>query len=220
MSLWRVEKNHLKIDGQEIWLSRADGSSPQRLKTQPGDWDALRDELASMLAPTAGLKVVVADCWIRYFLMELPDGIVNLKDAFRLLNARFESLYGQAATDWLLQADWHRNEPMLACALPRSLLQAVDTYSLSSLEPHLVTTWRKQCASLPATGAWCFMQDGMSILLYWQQGILRLVRQLHCADVDALLALELLRLGEQLPTEKFWTGDARPAQWRLLEAIA
>ncbi|MFZ6756039.1 hypothetical protein ACO0K9_02375 [Undibacterium sp. Ji50W] len=218
MSLWQVEKNHLNIGGQEIWLSRADGSAPHKLAAKPGDWQALREELPGLLTTKAALIVVVADCWVRYFLLELPEEISSLNDSFLLLNARFENLYGQAAADWMIQADWHKGEPMLACALPRSLLQALEMYALRSLVPQLVTVWRQQCASLPPTGTWCFVQDGISTLLYWQQGVLRLVRQLRCDDVDALLSLELLRLGEQLPADRFWTGDARPSHWLARKA--
>ncbi|MFZ6720319.1 hypothetical protein [Undibacterium sp. Ji49W] len=220
MSLWRVEKNYLNIGGQEICLTRADGSPPHKLAAKPGDWQALREELHGLLTTKAALIVVVADCWVRYFLMELPDEIVNLDDSFLLLNARFESLYGQPAAEWMIQADWHKGEPMLACALPHKLLQAIDAYALRSLVPQLIAGWRQQCANLPPTGAWCLLQDGISTLLYWQQGVLRLVRQLRCTDVDALLSLELLRLGEQLPADRFWTGDARPLHWLPLEAAA
>ncbi|MBC3917297.1 hypothetical protein H8L32_07410 [Undibacterium sp. CY18W] len=201
-------------------MARADGSPPQKLTAKPGDWQALREELHGLLTTKAALVVVVADCWVRYFLMELPDEIVSLDDSFLLLNARFENLYGQPAAEWTIQADWHKGEPMLACALPRNLLQALEAYALRSLQPQLVVMWRQQCASLPPTGAWCFVRDGVSTLLYWQEGVLRLVRQLRCADVDALLSLELLRLGAPLPTERFWSGDARPLHWLPREVAA
>lgn len=217
MSRWRAEKIGLEIGGQAIVLRRAGARQP--LAAAAGDWPAMAAELAQLLPARARLSVRVADCWVRYCLLEPPAGSASLRDCRLLLDARFEALYGHSPADWLLQADWQAGRPMLACAIPRSLRQAFTGLSLVSLErlvPALLEDWNHHCRALPETGVWCGTGDGMLNLLYWEQGSLRLVRQQRGGDANALLALELARLGAAMPQARFCSGDAMPEGWRRM----
>lgn len=210
----------LRIGAQDIALAGA------VLPVRPGDWSALADALADALAgaPAARLAVTVADCWVRYFLLAPPDGVASLRDCRLLLDARFEALYGHSPADWVLQADWQAGRPMLACALPRALLGALAPFQPASLQPRMLMAWNRHCAHLPATGALCSVADGQANLLYWVDKQLRVVRQQKGADADALLALELARLGSEVPALRYWVGalggTAAPAGWTTLEAGA
>lgn len=218
MSRWRGEKMALEIGSRRITLIRAGG--PQALTAAAGDWPVLAAELAQMLPAQARLSVRVADCWARYWLLEPPAGIASLRDCRLLLNARFEALYGQSSADWLIQADWQAGKPMLACALPRGLQQALAAYSLKCLVPALLDDWNQHCRVLAETGVWCAANDGFFNLLYWQDGVFRLVRQSRDADIDALLALELARLDAEMPAARFWSGEGALAGWQRLEKKA
>lgn len=209
-------------------LRRAGVSHP--LQTVAGDWPSMAAELAQLLPaqgrlrpqlrPRLRLAVRVADCWVRHFLLAPPAGGASLRDCRLLLAARFEALYGDSAAGWLLRADWQAGRPMLACAMPRSLRQALDGWRLASLAPVLLADWNRHCAVLPDTGAWCGSGDGMHNLLYWEQGRLRVVRQQRGGDAEALLELELARLGVDMPLQRFAAGDAAPDGWRRMELAA
>lgn len=215
MSRWRAEKITLDIGSRQVVLNRA--GIPQVLTTVAGDWLGLAAELMQILPKRVPLSVRVADCWARYWLLEPPAGITSLRDCRLLLNARFEALYGQSSADWLIQADWQIGRPMLACALPRNLPQALAVCSLACLIPALLDDWNQHCKTLPETGVWCTASDDFFSLLYWQDGIFRLMRQSHGNAVEALLVLELARLEAEMPSARFWSGDAAPADWLQVE---
>jgi hypothetical protein len=190
------------------------------LAAEAGDWPALGAELATHLPARACLNVTVADHWVRYFLFERPPSIHSLRDARLLLGARFESLYGDGAADWLLQADWHAAGPMLACALPRALGEAFAPYRLAHLLPATLGLWNRAAARLPASAAWCAEAEGRYTLLVWSERQLRVVRQLHGGDPQATLALECARLDLAPPQARLWSGAAMPPGWAALEAHA
>ncbi|MEO7579210.1 MAG: hypothetical protein ABIT83_16490 [Massilia sp.] len=211
MSRWPAEPIALHLGGAGNVLA----GTP--LAAAAGDWPALAAELAQKLAPGTRLDVRLVDCWSRYFLFETPVGVSGLRDSRLLLDARFEALYGQPPADWLLRADWQAGAPMLACAVPRALEQALAGFRLARLAPATLRSWNRHCATLPATGLWCGADDGMFNLLYWHEGQLRLVRQQRGDDLDGLLALELARLGAAMPAARFCSGRAI-AGWTALEA--
>ncbi|RSZ59670.1 hypothetical protein HF313_13035 [Massilia atriviolacea] len=218
MSRWQAENIGVDIGARSIVLQR--GARRSALNAAGGDWAALGAELAQALPARARLSVRVADRWSRTFLLEAPGGIASLRDCRLLLDARFEALYGQAPADWLLQADWQAGAPMLACAIPRALRQALAGFALARLQPALLHDWNRHCAALPADGVWCAAADGVVNLLVWHKARLQLVRQQPGTDVEGLLALEMARLGMALPAARFWSGPAAPAGWTPLEAAA
>lgn len=214
MSRWRGEHAALHVGARELVLDA--GGAATTLACRPGDWAALAGELPAR----PGLAVTLADCWVRYFLLAPPEGVASLRDCRLLLDARFEALYGQSPHEWVLQADWQAGAPMLACAVPRALVQALSPARPASIRPALLNLWNRHCARLPQTGALCAHADGMANLLYWSGSTVRLVRQQRGADPDALLALELARLEADVPAARFWSGAHAPAGWTALEAAA
>ncbi|TFW36189.1 hypothetical protein [Massilia horti] len=218
MSRWLADHCELHVSARGISLLR--GGERIGLACQAGEWELLAAELPGCVPANARLSVTLADCWARYFLLVPPDGLASLRDCRLLLAARFEALYGQPADDWLLQADWQAGAPMLACAIPRGVVRSFAAFRLARLLPELLDRWNRYCPRLPLTGALCGNADGLANLLYWRDGLMRVVRQQRGADPDALLALELARLGAQPPQALFWSGPAAPAGWAGLEERA
>lgn len=210
MSLWRTNSAALAIGAQALTL---DGKP---LAAAAGDWPALAAELAQLLPARTRLSVELADVWVRYFLLDPPAGVNSLRDCRLLLPARFEALYGHGAADWLLRADWQAGAPMLACALPRALAQALAAFRPAQLVPALLGAWNRSARTLPASGAWCAAAHGQLTLLYWQDGRLRLVRQQRGQHAEGLLTLELTRLDAPLPPVRLWSGEAMPVGWGAL----
>jgi hypothetical protein len=214
VSRWLPESFSVDIGAHRVALRR--GRERTVLASAAGDWDALGAELARVLPARARPSVLVADTWVRHFLLDPPAGVTSLRDCRLLLDARFDALYGQAPADWVLQASWEAGAPMLACALPRALVQALDPVRPASLAPRLTHTWNRHCARLPAAGAWCAAADGQVNLLVWSDARLRIVRQQRGIDADLLLARELARTGLPQPVAHFWSGDSRPSGWTPL----
>jgi hypothetical protein len=183
-------------------------------------------ELLAGVHANKRVAVTVADSRVRYFLLAPPEGVASLRDCRLLLDARFESLYGHPPHEWVLQADWQAGRPMLACAMPRALLHTLASLRPVAVRPHLLVLWNRHCARLPATGVLCASRDGMANLLYWEHGIMRLVRQQrHTGAGDpealqALLSLELARLEAEPPGARFWSGERAPPGWTALEGGA
>ncbi len=216
MSRWRANIIQLHIDSQQVYLTGAGAQG--KLSVVAGDWSALNAELARFLPKRVRLQVRVADCWVRYWLLDLPVGINSIRDGQVLLQARFESLYGQSAADWLIQADWQSEGAVLACAMPHALQQALAIFAPERLMPALLEDWMHHCAVLPRTGIWCAADDSLVSIVYWQEGRMRLVRQQRTQDIDALLRFEFTRLEEDLPAARFWSGPMVPQGWQRLEA--
>lgn len=213
MSRWQTETLALEIGAAAITLGSA------RLNAPAGDWAALAGELGSAVPARARLQVIVADNWARYFLLDPPAGVASLRDCRLLLQARFEALYGHSAADWVLQADWQAGRAMMACALPRSLVQSLDGCRLGQLVPALLAQWNRQCGKLPASGAWCVSSGEVLNLLVWHEGSLKVVRQQRGGSADGLLALELARLDLAVPSARLWSGHAMPSGWSALGAL-
>lgn len=208
---------HLEIGAQIVLLRRA--GVTDTVAAGPGDWNGLAAALAAVLPKGARLSVRVADVWVRYSLLHPPQGIASVRDCRLLLDARFDTLYGQDPADWLLQADWQVGGPMLSCAIPRALRAALPQ-RVEQLTPVLLSDWNRHCGALASTGAWCSAADGMLTMLYWQNDAMQVVRQQRGAasGADDLLVLELARLGAAPPAERYWAGQHAPRGWRALEA--
>lgn len=93
--------------------------------------------------------VTLSDDCVRLFMVTPPRNSTNLQDCRAAADMRFQSLYGEAAGDWNITADWDLRKPFLACALPLSVLdtivRAVDKHKLSLMElvPHFVSAWNR-----------------------------------------------------------------------------
>jgi hypothetical protein len=116
------------------------------------------------------LHVTVADHWSRYWMQAVPDGIGQLAELRTLSAARFESLFGLKAEAWSIAADWQSSGLVLACAMPRSLVEALrnpphDVWSLASLQPASVRALSRNASKFPAEG-WVLCSSSTGITLF------------------------------------------------------
>lgn len=171
---------------------------------------ALQALQPTWLAPTAAkapapfLTVTVDDSLARSFVVTPPRGARGLRELRAAAEARFATLYGEFAEQWLLVADWHASAPFIACALPRQLCQALDqlarthSWRLASLSPAFVRVGNHLCESIPAEG-WLLVGFGQTLtLLATRSSQVADTRSMQLPGVPDFAALETLLTQECL----------------------
>lgn len=172
--------------------------------------------------------LVLADEWVRYFMVTPPAAARSLGDCQAAAALRFAQLHAAAPEGWEIRADWRADRPFLACALPTPLLDhlrrtAVEAkLRLLSAQPQFIAAfnaWRR----LDNRNAWLAVHHDRRLTL----GILHdrrlvAVRSL-CLPDPAILAdqirREALRMRVPMPGRLRWLGDIRPATSGSLQLI-
>jgi hypothetical protein len=138
----------------------------QSVKAQvPGDWAASLAAADAQLAKDdwkgADLRIVLADCWVRYVVVPWSAEVASADE--RLAHARqlLASTYGDAVSGWAVRlSDAPPHHARVACTAPAELLDGVrDLCSkhkakLASLQPQLIAAYENWRHCLPASGAW------------------------------------------------------------------
>jgi hypothetical protein len=134
---WRRQR---RVLAQTTWAAADDMSV-----------DGVSAELNRLLSATAckrlPTRLVVADAWVRSWMVSPPGNACRLADCRAAAAARFQALYGEPPSAWQLAADWHARLPFLASALPQALVAALRRvcaeHQLVVLEivPQFVAAW-------------------------------------------------------------------------------
>lgn len=91
---------------------------------------ALDGLAADAPARGAGLRVVLADGWLRYLVVHWPPQVRKEEERRVFMAHRFQAVHGVAAPDWVLSADADAIRfPALCCAVPAALLDAVRAFA-------------------------------------------------------------------------------------------
>jgi hypothetical protein len=171
--LWRDEVGvHLSPRG--VCMVRAKrGIKPsfaaeheQSAESQPaGRWEAALAAVDAQLAKDdwkgAVLRVVLADCWVRYVVVPWAAEVASVDE--RLAHARqlLASTYGDAVSGWTVRlSDAPPHCARVACTMPAELLDGVhdlclrNKVKLASLQPQLIAAYENWRHCLPASGGW------------------------------------------------------------------
>ena len=103
--------------------------------------------------------IVLADELTRMWRVTPPPGATRLDDMEAAAVLRFQSLYGEAPSAWVISADWNATEPFFAAAMPRALLAMLELVarefklSIVGVEPHFVSAWNRWRGGMKR-GAW------------------------------------------------------------------
>lgn len=193
-------------------------SSPETAIWEP----AVSTALAQVGKVSGSLQVSVSDDWVRYWMVTPPAGLGSLNELRALASNRFEQLFGAAAESWHIEADWRDDRPILACALPKSLLSAlsevsrVNACSLGSVVPESVRLINHDAGALSNDGWICSFGSHSFLTLLRIDGHLQSARQFHfdllptLQEVLARLETESLRMGIDMPKDVYLLGDAPP----------
>ncbi|MFT4174131.1 MAG: hypothetical protein QM639_16330 [Rhodocyclaceae bacterium] len=231
MSPWRRETLAAGVDADGLaLLARRDGAwrvaaqvpvadylaAPQAADT---DWTGVVGALLAQPSVGRGrVAVTVDDSLARYWLLQAPRGIASLVELRALAASRFETLFGEPASAWHIEADWRADHAMLAAALPRTLTRALADacaarrWRLESLVPRALRTLDRHARDIGRDAALVVFGAHGQVAMRWQGGVPVWLRQRTdvSADVAQLLSwleTEALRAGHVMPTDVLLAGE-------------
>ena len=124
---------------------------------------ALADQLRRLLSDADCANhpatVVVADDWVRLFMVTPPHNTSSLQDCRAAAAMRFQELYGEPIDSWQLIAHWQVQHAFLACAMPAALITSLQQVAIEyrltllSIVPQLIAAWNFWRKKLKP-GAW------------------------------------------------------------------
>lgn len=218
------------LRGDGLWKTRYQVLAQYRLDEGKFNEElltiALTQQLEQVHAQKLPITLILADAWVRYFLVTPPKNIHNLSDCQAAANLRFASLYGEAALDWQINAHWDTRQAFLACALPHPLLNLIKQVAakqkstLIGITPHFIANWN-QWAKLIHGNAWFAQVHNKQLTLAaMEQGHLRALRHTYFSPAQwedktwlpGFLQREALRLGLSMPDQLQLCGDL-PGSW-------
>lgn len=96
-------------------------------------WDSALDsaeQLVRKLRPKkAALSIVLADAWLRYFVIDWPRQKLSAQEAQAFAAQAFTQIYEQASRDWLVTTvPTGRSGKRLLCAMDRPAVAALDRF--------------------------------------------------------------------------------------------
>jgi hypothetical protein len=192
------------------------------------DWRAPLGVLDQLLERSqwrgASLRLVLADCWVRYALVPWAAELRSADEQASHARQVMVRLYGNAVTDWeICLSQSPPGKPRVACAMPAELLLAVRELrarrgiKLTSLQPQLLAAYDNWRHRLPASGAW-FVTIGEGTLAAARLGRGAWDRihslRIGCDWTSDLRRLQTFgRLASARPDEGHVYVDA-PTEWR------
>jgi hypothetical protein len=204
------------------WGAPAALVAEQAYQGAAGLQDAIKDVLRGEHAGWP-LTIVLADDLVRLWQVTPPQQAARLADLEAAAALRFQRLYGEPASDWILRAGWDLDRPFLAAAMPRTLLAALEQgaaagqLTLVEIVPQFVALLNR-CAGALKPGAWFgTVHDNVLTLGARDAGAVVAVRAQALPDganagwLAEHLAREALRLNLAVPERLQLWGGVPPA---------
>jgi hypothetical protein len=206
----------------EFDLADENDAPPERVLARLA---ALLDEAHCACLPA---RIILADDWVRRFMVTPPANAASLADCRAAAEVRFATLYGEPMPDWHLAADWDARQPFLACAVPRALLAALQQVAqahklvLLEIAPQFVVAWNRFRRDI-TPGAWFGLLHGQVLMLAVpNENGLNAIREVALpagvlksqALMPEMLLREALRMNLAMPSEIRLCGQW-PAHWAM-----
>ena len=116
-------------------------------------------QVPELRAPQA--VFVLADEWVRYFVVEMPGGLRNEAELQDVTISRFEEQYGLPADQWSISCDLQLEGVFrFACAVPRKLIEGIHNYCTEAkirpkrIVPFTVGEINRWCSKFPMQPFW------------------------------------------------------------------
>jgi hypothetical protein len=156
------------------------------LRVEPGDaaegWRPALDAIPSTLAasPTQrpDVSVVLSNMFVRYALLPWNPALRTEAEWMALARHRLESVHAQAPGDWELRVtETMRGGPLVACAVERALLDALEERiaegrgRLLSVQPYLMAAFNRLRHKISNQTCWLVIEEpGCLLLVLIQRG--------------------------------------------------
>jgi hypothetical protein len=173
-----LEGSRLTLIQKPAWWQRSVGSIPPTLAL-PKDasqfdqhtWEHYFKQLLNSAKLLGGrCHITLADQWVRYFMVTPASNTRHLQDCKDVATARFQSLYDENMSHWIIQGDWHAENTFLACAMPQKIFAALKQVTSShqlhilSLQPTAIALWNQRKSAV-MEGDWLLYIGDQHILL-------------------------------------------------------
>jgi hypothetical protein len=188
--------------------------------------------------PRTELHVTVDDPVARQWLVTPPEGLGQFAELQALAAWRFEALFREPASAWVIQGDWSAQAAFVCAALPRACVEALQTsaaqhgFVVRSMQPRALRLMNRLLPLPKATAdAWlcAFGPAGFSALLLaggqplaWQQHWCD--APLRGADVTQRLRAQALIAEHPMPRTLWAAGEVpefvSPSPFELRQAAA
>lgn len=150
----------------DLASSRALQDAPRGRPTQglTGLFDQFSSALTKLELNGATIDIVLDDAWCRLFMTTPPSNPATLADLTAAVALRFQILYGDSASDWVLQNDQQATMPFVCAAMPQAMhrgfidIAKTSGSRITRLVPAYVDGWRR-VRRLVGPGNW-FAQIG------------------------------------------------------------
>jgi hypothetical protein len=145
----------------------------------------------------ASLECKIGDAIARYFVVVPPNNAHRSADLRLVAELRFETLFGDRAADWLVNAQWSATRPFLAGAVPRSLLASLSSAARSCrfgsplLQGEFVHAWNRHCRSFVDPQGWVLHAGSeASLLVACAGGRVQAITRVDLVDPRSAQTLE------------------------------
>lgn len=140
------------------------------------------------------LEVELADNWLRYLVIDRPDGLKGRAEREAWVADRFRAVHGADAAQWVVAVDRAAfADTALASVAPRALVEALTRFASArrmrvvSLRGSFVTAFNRlqggiQAMDSAACGALGVCRGGRLTLGLWAHGQWQRVRSVHAGD--------------------------------------
>lgn len=170
------------------------------------------------------VSVVLSDELTRMWQVTPPQNTTRLADLEAAAGLRFQTLFGDSASQWAMSAGWDAGAPFLAAAMPRQLLALLEQAAFDSkativqVLPQFVAGWNLWRSALAADSWFGLVQSQVLTLGAVEGGQVRALRAAAIPDgaghewLAQHVAREALRLNMAAPARLCVAGPA-PALW-------
>lgn len=139
--------------------------------------DRLREWLAARPARRAELHLVLSNRLVRYVVLPWCDGVVTRAEREAQARHQLRDTYGDAAAQWHVRvADTGHGQPALACAVDRSLLEALNALTegspvrLAAVQPLLMLAFNRFRRELGRDACLLVLEPGALCCAVWREG--------------------------------------------------
>lgn len=211
-------------------FGRSIGVPVERHLSQPLSLAELARELPIALAAAkcerAVATVVLADDWLRLFVVTPPSNCSHRRDCDAAIAMRFQALFGDDLAQWAVQADWQIDRPFLVAAMPLVLHQSLQTAAtlaklrFSAVLPHTVAAWNRWHDAVQRDDWFGIAHADVLTLISLEAGVPRAVRRQQLdqtmmknpAWLSEHVGREALRLNLTVPPRVQLCGEV-PQPW-------